>query len=164
MVAWKRILVPTDFSETSAAAIRQGVELARVFKAGLILLYVGDRAASEVATEFPIGLDGAMADAERERLNKILTPQEQREIHPEFVIAAGTPAVEIVRAADEREVDLIVMGTHGRGGVSHLLLGSVAEKVIRTAPCPVLVVRGPVAVEQEVEYSAAEAIGAQMSI
>lgn len=140
MVSWNRILVPTDFSETSEAAVRHGVELARTFHAGLILLHVGG-AAREVATEFPLGLDASLIDAERERLLRILSPADQAAVRPEFVMAAGAPAVEIVRCATEREVDLIVMGTHGRGGVSHLLLGSVAEQVIRTAPCPVLVIR-----------------------
>ncbi len=141
MISWHRILVPTDFSETSDAAVRHGVDLARAFNAGLILIYVGDKAAQDVATEFPLGLDDSMVTAERERISTILNTADQAELHPEFVICSGSPATEIVRCADEREIDLIVMGTHGRGGVSHMLLGSVAEKVIRTAPCPVLVVR-----------------------
>jgi glycine betaine transporter len=144
MVSWKRILVPTDFSEASAAAIHQGVELARTFRADLLLLNVGDQAA-EMATEFPIGLDASLADAQRERLLKVLTPSVQAELCAEFLVAEGSPAAEIVRCALDHEVDLIVMGTHGRGGVSHALLGSVAERVVRTAPCPVLVVRSAVA-------------------
>lgn len=144
MVGWNRILVPTDFSETSVSAVRQGVALARTFGAGLILLHVGD-AVTEVATQFPLGLDASLLDAERERLLKVLSPQEQATVHPEFVMCQGAPAQEIVRCAEEREVDVIVMGTHGRGGVSHFILGSVAEQVIRTAPCPVLVVRNTAA-------------------
>lgn len=142
MVRWDRILVPTDFSETSGEAVRYGVELARERRAGLILLHVGDEAA-QIATEFPIGLDASLVDAERERLLKILSPADQLAIHPEFVVCEGSPPEEIIRCATEREVDLIVMGTHGRGGVSHLLIGSVAEKVIRAAPCPVMVIRQP---------------------
>lgn len=152
MVIWNRILVPTDFSEASAEAVRYGVELARERRVGLILLHVGD-SATQVAREFPLGLDASLVDAERERLLKILTPAEQLAIHPEFVMCTGSPAEEIVRCATEREVDLIVMGTHGRGGVSHLLLGSVAEKVIRTAPCPVLVIRQAVAGETQAEMA-----------
>ena len=151
MIPWKRILVPTDFSETSTAALRQGVELARAFNAGLILIYVGDKAASDVHTEFPLGLDASLVDAMRERLLKVLTPVEQTQLRPELVIVAGSPAHEIVRAAADREVDLIVMGTHGRGGVTHMVLGSVAEKVIRTAPCPVLIMRTSAAAAEEVE-------------
>jgi glycine betaine transporter len=148
MISWKRILIPTDFSEASATAVHQGIELARTFRAELLLLNVGDQAA-EMATEFPIGLDASLADARRERLLKVLTPSAERELHPELLFSEGAPAAEIVRCARERTVDLIVMGTHGRSGVSHALLGSVAERVVRTAPCPVLVVRSvlaPVAV------------------
>lgn len=157
MVTCNRILVPTDFSETSAEAVHYGVELARDRRAGLILLHVGE-AATEIATEFPLGLDASLVDAARERLLKILTPADQLAIHPELVTCTGSPAEEIVRCAAEREVDLIVMGTHGRGGVSHLLLGSVAEKVIRTAPCPVLVIRqaAPVVVRAEKSPMGAE--------
>ncbi len=141
MIAWRRILVPTDFSESSHLAVRHAVELATTFNASLILLHVGDRAASEVETEFPLGLDASLQDAERERLLKVLSPKEQTTLRPELVVCAGSPAHEIVRCAGEREVDLIVMGTHGRGAVGHMLMGSVAERVVRTAPCPVLVVR-----------------------
>lgn len=153
MVSWNRILVPTDFSETSNEAVRQGVALARACGSGFILLYVG-HALSEVAAQFPLGLEASLMDAERERLLKILSPADQAAVHPEFVMCVGQPAEEIVRCAGERDVDLIVMGTHGRGGVSHLLLGSVAEKVIRTAPCPVLVVRhqtAPATLEATIE-------------
>jgi nucleotide-binding universal stress UspA family protein len=151
MISWTRILVPTDFSETSKSAVKEGVDLARRFKAGLILLYVGDRVVTEVATEFPLGLEESLLDAERERLLKILTPAEEAELHPEFVICAGRPAQEIVRCAKEREADLIVMGTHGRGGVNRMLLGSVAERVIRTASCPVLIIRGAASAGEYVE-------------
>lgn len=162
MISWKRILVPTDFSETSTSAVRQGVELARAFNAGLILIHVGDQAASDVDTEFPLGLDASLVDAMRERVLKVLSPLEQTQLHPELVIVAGSPAQEIVRAATDREVDLIVMGTHGRGGVSHMLLGSVAEKVVRAAPCPVLIMRAPGAVAAEVDYRLGT-IGAPLS-
>lgn len=152
MIGWQRILVPIDFSETSDSAVQHGLELARTFHCALILLHVGDKAAADVETEFPLGLDGSMLDAHRERLLKVLTPAEQAQMHPEFVVASGSPAAEIVRCAAEREVDLIVMGTHGRSGVGHVLLGSVAEKVVRTAPCPVLVVRSTVAVAGDLLY------------
>jgi nucleotide-binding universal stress UspA family protein len=145
MLAWRRILVPTDFSETSEAAVRQGVALARSFNASVILLYVGDGPASESTSDFPLGIDANLPDAERERMLRILAPCDHETVRPELVVCTGSAAQEIVRCADEREVDLIVMGTHGRSGVRHMLLGSVAEKVIRTAPCPVLVIRGSAA-------------------
>lgn len=153
MISWNRILVPTDFSEASESAVREGVALARTFNAHLILLYVGDGAASESTTDFPLGLDAGMLAADRERLVNLLAPFDRGQLHPELVVCAGSAAQEIVRCAEEREVDLIVMGTHGRSGVRHMLLGSVAEKVIRTAPCPVLVVR-----------AAAAAVGAEVQL
>jgi nucleotide-binding universal stress UspA family protein len=143
MIALKRILVPCDFSDTSAAAVRYGIALARNFGARLHFLHVGDRAQSQFESEFPIGLEQAVEDAVRERLLRIVTPQEQMELNPEFAIRPGAPATEIVHYAQEANVDLIVMGTHGRGFVGHMVMGSVAEKVVRTASCPVLTVRTP---------------------
>jgi nucleotide-binding universal stress UspA family protein len=143
MIALKRILVPHDFSETSEAAVRYALALAHNFGAKLYLLHVSDKARFEMATEFPLGLDGTLEDAVRERLVKILTPREQIEFRPVFEFRSGAPAAEIARYAKEADVDLIVMGTHGRGLVAHAVLGSVAEKVVRTAPCPVLTVRNP---------------------
>jgi nucleotide-binding universal stress UspA family protein len=141
MIALQRILVPHDFSETSEAAVRYAVALARNFGARIHLLHVGDQARLDLETEFPLGLEGAVEDAVRERLLKIVGPAEQAELRPEFVVRAGVPAAEIVRYASNYDIDLIVMGTHGRGPVSHMVMGSVAEKVVRTAPCPVLTVR-----------------------
>jgi nucleotide-binding universal stress UspA family protein len=143
MIALKRILVPYDFSETSAVAVNYAIGLARNFGARICFLHVGDRAQTDFETEFPIGLEGAIEDAVRERLLKIMTPQEQAEFRPEFAVRPGVPAAEIVRHAKDENIDLIVMGTHGRGFVGHVVMGSVAEKVVRTAPCPVLTVRNP---------------------
>jgi nucleotide-binding universal stress UspA family protein len=143
MIALKKILVPHDFSDTSEAAVRYALALAHNFGAKLHLLHVSEKARFEMATEFPLGLDGTLEDAVRERLLKILTPREQIDFKPIFEFRSGAPATEIARYAKEADVDLIVMGTHGRGFVAHAVLGSVAEKVVRTAPCPVLTVRNP---------------------
>jgi nucleotide-binding universal stress UspA family protein len=143
MIALKRILVPHDFSDTSAAAVRYAVELARNFGARLYFLHVGDDAVSQFEEEFPIGLEDALADGVRERLLRIVTPQEKAEFNPDFAVRPGLPAAEIVQYADDQDIDLIVMGTHGRGFVGHMIMGSVAEKVVRTASCPVLTVRIP---------------------
>jgi nucleotide-binding universal stress UspA family protein len=141
MIAMKHILVPHDFSETSSSAVTYAIALARNFDAAITFLHVGDSAKTALDTEFPIGLEDSLRDAVRERLLKIVTPQEQRELLPRFVVLSGNPATEIVRFANAENVDLIVMGTHGRGLVGHVVMGSVAEKVVRTAPCPVLTVR-----------------------
>jgi nucleotide-binding universal stress UspA family protein len=140
MIALRRILVPHDFSETSDAAVKYAIALARTFGAKLYLLHVGENVQTDMATEFPLGLDASLEDAVRERLLKIVTPFEQRELKPEFEIRAGTPHVEILTYAKDRDIDLIVMGTHGRGLVGRVVIGSVAEKVVRYAPCPVLTV------------------------
>ena len=143
MIALHHILVPHDFSETSAAAVRYAMALARNSHARITFFHVGNSAQAAFDTEFPIGLEGAREDAIRERLLKIVTAQEQVEFSPQFVVRPGNPAPEIVHYAEEHDVDLIVMGTHGRGFVAHVVMGSVAEKVVRTAPCPVLTVRDP---------------------
>ena len=143
MIALKNILVPHDFSETSVAAMRYAVELARMFNAKLHIVHVSDRARFEMATEFPLGLDVSLEDAVRERLSRIMALPEQLELKPTFLVLSGAPAVEIVRYANDQAINLIVMGTHGRGVVAHALIGSVAEKVVRHAPCPVLTVRHP---------------------
>ena len=143
MISLKKVLVPHDFSDTSEAAVRYGLALAKSFNAQLYLLHVSDKARFEMATEFPLGLDGTLEDAVRERLVKILSPREQVEFKPSFEFRSGSPAAEIVKYAGEADIDLIVMGTHGRGFVAHAVMGSVAEKVVRAAPCPVLTVRHP---------------------
>jgi nucleotide-binding universal stress UspA family protein len=143
MIALKNILVPHDFSETSEAAMRYGIELARLFGAKLHIVHVGEKARFEMATEFPLGLDMSLEDAIRERLSKIMGNQEQLELKPTFLLLSGTPHVEIVRYASDHAINLIVMGTHGRGPVAHAVMGSVAERVVRYAPCPVLTVRHP---------------------
>jgi universal stress protein A len=153
MIAIKRILVPHDFSETSEAAVRHAVALARNFGAQLYVLHVGEKAQSDFETEFPLGLDGAVCDATRERLHRILTPAEQAELMPQFALRPGAPAHQIVQFAQDEDIDMIVMGTHGRGVIGHVVLGSVAERVVRTAPCPVLTVRAlrGFAVQERVE-------------
>jgi nucleotide-binding universal stress UspA family protein len=143
MIALSHILVPHDFSETSAAAASYAMALARNSHARITFLHVGNSAQAAFDVEFPIGLEDAREDAIRERLLKIVTPQEQIELAPQFVVRPGTPATEIVKYAEEHDVDLIVMGTHGRGFVGHVVMGSVAEKVVRTAPCPVVTLRNP---------------------
>lgn len=143
MVTLERILVPHDFSETSAAAVRYAVSLARTFGAELHFLYVDAGAQLSMDAAFPIGLDGALEAAARDRLLRILSPAEHAVLQPRFVVRTGVPAAEIGRYASDAGADLIVMGTHGRGALAHALLGSVAEQVVRTAPCPVLTVRNP---------------------
>lgn len=143
MIRLNRILVPTDFSDTSEAAVRYGVALARAFKAQLHLLHIPEHPGEAAEIEYPIGLFENMQNAANDRLGHLLTEAEARELRPECAMRLGKPTDEIVRYAAEREMDLIVMGTHGREGVARAVMGSVAEKVVRRAPCPVLAVHNP---------------------
>ena len=139
--AVKRVLVPTDFSETSDAALKYGITLAQALNARLYLLHVSGESGVNFEADFP------MVQFERalgERLEAFVGPQDARQLQPEYALrGGGAPADLIVRYADDRSIDLIVMGTHGRSGVEHMLMGSVAEKVVRAAPCPVVTIRHP---------------------
>lgn len=145
MLTIRHILVPLDFSACSTAALPYAHTLARRYKAQLTLLHVIP------TTMFVIGEIGYRPISEQTfatltqealtRLEAIFSPAEREEITVSMKVAYGIPFVEIIQEATEQRVDLVIMGTHGRTGVLHLLLGSVAENVIRQAPCPVLTVR-----------------------
>jgi universal stress protein A len=134
------ILDPTDFSPLSAHAFHVACSLARDHGGRLIVLHVA---------EPPIvGYGGVMIpppegdyQALEEQLRRIQAPDDKVVI--EHRLEVGNPVTEILRVAEETKCDLIVMGTHGRTGLAHLLMGSVAEKVVRRAVCPVLVVKTP---------------------
>lgn len=143
MMGLKRILVPTDFSETSEAALRYGVALARAFKSQIYLLHVPEHPGEGAEAEYPIGLFETMQNAAHDRLGHLLGEGDMRELKPECAMRLGKPSEEIVRHAAEHEIDLIVMGTHGREGFARALIGSVAETVVRRAQCPVLTVHHP---------------------
>ena len=142
MIAIKRVLIPTDFSETSTAAVNYGVDLAERYDASLHLVHVIEKSAIPPEPEFPLGIFEGQTVA-RERLVAVLNAAQRKAFRADVAVKIGHPSLEIVRYAKEHDIDLIVMGTHGRSGVSHLLMGSVAEKVVRNAPCPVLTVRHP---------------------
>ena len=145
MIKLQRILTTTDFSTHSKVALQYAVEFARAFNAEVILTHVVD-SAMFLSQLPPVGevyfppniadLQGDQARAECERILK-----ESGIARGRVVIGTGSPFLEIVRIATEEKADLIILGTHGRGAVAHMLLGSVAEKVVRKAPCPVLTVR-----------------------
>lgn len=142
-----RILVPTDFSATADAALDYAFVLAERFGATLHLLHVLDdpfvmdgMAAEAYVTEAPV-LRTAMLHDAQERLAHRAARNDGTHIDTEVLFGHG--ARTIAQYAAERNMDLIVMGTHGRTGVAHLLIGSVAERLVSTAPCPVLTVRHP---------------------
>jgi nucleotide-binding universal stress UspA family protein len=143
MIALKTVLVPTDFSECAEAAVRYGRELANHFGAELHLLHVVQdpyRYAWGVESVPVSGYDWIKTQQESatRRLREILSaPGSERAT---ATCPIGVPVEEILRYARDHEIGLIVMGTHGRGPVAHAFLGSVAERVVRKAPCPVLTV------------------------
>jgi nucleotide-binding universal stress UspA family protein len=147
MIALKQILVPTDFSEASEAAVRYACALAEAFGATLHVLHVMEDpflyAPTSEGYVLPAHVFEEMERNTRERLNKVLSDADLARFRSRLVLKKGSPFVEIVRYAKREDIDLIVMGTHGRGPIAHMLMGSVAEKVVRKAPCPVLTVRHP---------------------
>jgi nucleotide-binding universal stress UspA family protein len=142
MIRIERILVPTDFSEHSMQAIRYACEIADRFSAELHLLNVVQPVvlATPYAGAVPEEALYPVPGAEKE-LAELTDPGFEKVKAIERTVRMGTPFVEIVRHAKENDIDLIVMGTHGRGVLMHALIGSVAERVVRKAPCPVLTVR-----------------------
>ena len=146
MITLKTILVPSDFSECSDAALRYGLELARRFDARLHVLHVVQDPLTQpwAAEGFSAPLIEMVEKWQHDakaRLSAAIPLADIGRVTVDTVVA--WPYAEILRQATEHNVDLIVMGTHGRSGVSHMLLGSIAEKVVRHAPCPVLTVRHP---------------------
>lgn len=142
MMNLKKILVPMDFSRFSAKALRYAEELAEKFHAELHMLHAFETV--PIMNGEGIYFPPDVTAQEEEAARKILGEQEVNVSDSVRVVRElnhGHPFVEIVRYAKEKDIDLIVMGTHGRGAISHMLLGSVAEKVVRKAPCPVLTVR-----------------------
>ena len=136
-----KILFPTDFSESSDAAMRYATVLARDTGAELIIAYVHEPAAAYAAGDMVVDVGMAAEDRLLEQLETV-TPADLDVPH-RYQLMHGDPIGEIVRLADEEQVDMIVMGTHGRTGLTRLLMGSVAEAVVRRANCPVLTVKHP---------------------
>ena len=139
----KHILVPVDFSECSRKALRYALPFARQFGSGITLLHVVETA--YVMGEFGVADYAAMAADLSTEAERQLRRMADAEIGPaaacNILVRPGRPATEIAEAARELAADLIVIATHGRTGLKHVLLGSVAENVVRHAPCPVLTVR-----------------------
>lgn len=141
----RSILLTTDFSETAKKAFGPARMLAHKFGAKLILACVEPDRLPPIVVEYAAtGINDILAD-QRERTTKRLKKLAEEEFGPdldvETVVGDGTPHIEIIRLAESYKVDLIVMATHGHGFISHAILGSTTERVVRRAPCPVYVVR-----------------------
>jgi len=147
MVAFKKIVVTTDFSEYSLRAIDYGVEIAAKFESELTVAYVVEpllQAADLTWTTVDFEeVNKAHSEMAERELKRIVEERIPRGIRCDTVLLVGKPFVEILKYAKNEKVDLLVMATHGRGAISHLLMGSTAEKVVRKASCPVLTVKNP---------------------
>jgi universal stress protein A len=144
MQRFRRILCPIDFSPPSQAALDAALEMARQYDATLTLLHVHQPAAvvpDGVVIMPPAALQG-MFDAGDKLLARWREVAEGHGVKTSTTTRLGGPADEILRVARDEQHDLIVIGTHGRTGLKHVILGSVAERVVRGASCPVLTVRG----------------------
>jgi universal stress protein A len=138
------ILHPTDYSDTSASALGIAGDLARLHQATLFILHVAETLGPENVT-YGEAVSQLEPAGYRQRLEEDLRRHvpSPSGVSVQYLLAGGDPAQEIDRVAREHHCDLIVMGSHGRTGLSRLLTGSIAEQVIRTASCPVLVVKLP---------------------
>lgn len=148
MIALKSILVATDFGEASGAALAYGRELARSFGATLHVLNVADdvyvRLGGDAYMAVLPELQKDLEVAAQKQLDELLVDNDPNPLPvKKAVLTSSATAAAIVQYARDLGIDLIVVGTHGRGAVAHLLMGSVAERVVRSASCPVLIVRHP---------------------
>lgn len=143
MLELKNILLPTDFSEPSLTATRYALELARRFSSTLHMLHVIESPGIYVPIfeSYPLPSNEEFEKYAQERLENWILPEDAEGLEIRRRWVHGVPFAEIVREAKELPADLIVMGTHGRNAVAQMLLGSVAEKVVRKAPCAVLTIR-----------------------
>lgn len=153
MIALKRILVATDFGPAADAALTYGRELATTFGATMHVIHVAENFFMRPSVADPYALKEAVV----RRLEMRLTEADRTALHARAVVEISDhPADAIATYAKQNDIDLIVMGTHGRDGFTHLLMGSVAERVVRTASCPVLTVKHP-----EHEFVRPDAAGRQ---
>jgi nucleotide-binding universal stress UspA family protein len=147
-----KIVAATDFSEDSKLALSFAEELARKFSADLVVLHVDQPLAPvmmtpELGPAMDVGAMGRIAEEQRllaqRELDKIAARLRDGGLKVKSMLKVGSPFLEILHTAQSEGADLIVLGTHGRTGLAHVLMGSVAERVVQKAPCPVLTIRHP---------------------
>ena len=147
MIAIEKILIPTDFSEYARWAMNYAIALARNFKAKLYVVHVFEEvvftAAPDTYSPSAPEFHALLQENVRNQLNQVIKELCEKGVDAEPVFKVGRAYINIVETARELSVDVIVLATHGRTGLSHLIFGSTAEKVVRLAPCPVLTVKHP---------------------
>jgi len=138
----KKLLVPTDFSDCSEEAVEYAISLAQTFQAQVFLLHVTEPPAYGLDFSLPDpGMPAELKQQLTETLRQSVEKMKKMGINAEGYFVVGVPYDEIIKAARKYKADLIVIGTHGRTGLTHFWLGSTAERVIQRAPCPVLAVK-----------------------
>lgn len=141
----RQILVPTDFSENACKALRYAFAFAKQFGSRLTVLHVVEPVTYPVGTDYFVAevqnLGATLQAESQKRLTTFMAEQVEPVTSADALLRIGTAWQEITAVAKERDVDLIILATHGFTGLKHVLLGSTAEKVVRHAPCPVMTVR-----------------------
>lgn len=149
MIVLENVLVATDFGPASETALNYGRALATLFSAKLHVLHVTENVYLSAASGYgyvdvPPQVQEEIERAAQKRVEALLSDEDRQLLRATAVtVTHNTPPAAIIEYARTNRVDLIVMGTHGRGALAHVFMGSVAERVVRTAPCPVLTVRHP---------------------
>ena len=145
MIKLKKVLVPTDFSDSARHAFSYGVSFAKEYNAGLVLLHVVENLTVGYASDlFPVPMAEVFQEISgyaKTELSKLAEDARQKGVTVSELVVQGKPSAEIIRYAAENDVDMIVLGTHGKGMLDQALFGSTTERVVRRAPCPVLTVR-----------------------
>ncbi|MCK6604430.1 MAG: universal stress protein [Ignavibacteriaceae bacterium] len=147
-ITYKKILVPIDFSDFSKNAFKYSLSFAKQHNAAITLVYVmepvfypPDLSLGQITLP---AVDLDMEGKAREELEKVADLARNEGVAAATIIKMGKPFVEIIDTAREEDSDLIIISTHGHSGMEQILFGSTADKVVRKAPCPVLVIRDPI--------------------
>jgi nucleotide-binding universal stress UspA family protein len=147
VIKLKKVLVPTDFSDGARQALRYGMSFAKEYGAELVLLHVVENLTVGYASDlFPVPMAEVFQEISgyaKTELAKLGEEARGRGLAVQEQVVQGKPSAEIIRFASEHEIDVIVLGTHGKGMLDQALFGSTTERVVRRAPCPVLTVRKP---------------------
>jgi nucleotide-binding universal stress UspA family protein len=147
VIKLKKVLVPTDFSDSARQALRYGMSFAKEYGAELTVLHVVENLTVGYASDlFPVPMAEVFQEISgyaKTELAKLGTEARARGLTVQEQVVQGKPSAEIIRFASEHEIDVIVLGTHGKGMLDQALFGSTTERVVRRAPCPVLTVRLP---------------------
>jgi nucleotide-binding universal stress UspA family protein len=142
MIQIKKVLAPTDFSESAKHALKYAASFGQEYKAEIVLLHVVETVAVGYASDlFPVPMAEVFQEISgyaRTELGKLAEGLRAKGLAVRELVAQGKPATEILRVAKEEDVDMIVLGTHGKGVLDQALFGSTTERVVRKAPCPVL--------------------------